>query len=355
MKTKKKKKRKNRKKRKKEKNRKKKKKRKTKKKKKKKKTGKNRKKQKKTEKKPKKEKKKKKKQKKKEEKKNQKKKEKTGKKKKQKKKQINKKKRKKEKQKKKEKKMILMHGDSPIPSKSREMNLEASTLLEDTHVSERLYQLAETIGTSRTIPGTLGLWARVMDAAPHDVKDMSEGLVAAMSKDTELEEAACDEDFLLVRAVPTGWKYYEGGVRDIDELVAAAVESVEGDVTDEEMLIDLIQMVREVFDQADPSCPPGHLCRMWNGSLLCLLVPLRSTLHNPCTLIIHTESLLPPFDGWVMFDGLQYTGLFDVTSNTWQLLSVEVQNVNGDYSEIRDSRVQPVTRFSMQHMISSLI
>ena len=28
--------------------------------------------------------------------------------------------------------------------------------LEDTHVSERLYQLAGTIGTSRTIPGTLG-------------------------------------------------------------------------------------------------------------------------------------------------------------------------------------------------------
>ena len=64
-------------------------------------------------------------------------------------------------------------------SKSREMNLEASTLarsgksstnvtseasLEDTRVSERLYQLAETVGTSRTIPGTLGLWALVVDA-----------------------------------------------------------------------------------------------------------------------------------------------------------------------------------------------
>ena len=41
---------------------------------------------------------------------------------------------------------------------------------------------------------------------------------------------------MLVRAVTTGWKYYEEGVRDIDELVAA-VESVEDDVTDEEMLL----------------------------------------------------------------------------------------------------------------------
>ena len=55
------------------------------------------------------------------------------------------------------------------------------------------------------------------------------------------------------------------------------------------------------------------------------------------------------FDGWLMFDSLQYTCLSDVTSNMWQLLLVEVQNVYGDYSEIRDSRVQPVTRFSMQH------
>ena len=66
------------------------------------------------------------------------------------------------------------------------------------------------------------------------------------------------KDFLLVRAVTTGWKYYEECVRDIDELVAAAVESVEDDVTDEEMLFDLIQMIREVFDQAGPPCPPGN-------------------------------------------------------------------------------------------------
>ena len=92
-----------------------------------------------------------------------------------------------------------------------------------------------------------------MDAAPQDVKDMSEGWPATMIKDTELEEAAYDEDFLLVKAVTTGRRYCEEGVRDIDELVAAAVESVEDDVTDEEMLIDLIQMIREVFDQAGPS------------------------------------------------------------------------------------------------------
>ena len=108
-------------------------------------------------------------------------------------------------------------------SKLREtMNLEASTLarsgksstnvtseasLEDTQVSERPYQLAETISTSRTVPGTLGLWALVVDAALHDVKDMSEGLLATMIEDTELDEAAYDEDFLLLWAVTTGWKY----------------------------------------------------------------------------------------------------------------------------------------------------
>ena len=135
-------------------------------------------------------------------------------------------------------------------------------------MSERLYQLAETVGTSRTIPGTLELWALVVDAAPHDVKDMSEGLLATMIKDTEPEEAAYDEDFLLVRAVTTGWKYCEEGVQNMDGL-AAAVESVEDDVTDEEMLNDLIQMIREVFDQAAPPCPPDISveCGMDNGVL----------------------------------------------------------------------------------------
>ena len=97
-----------------------------------------------------------------------------------------------------------------------------------------------------------------MDAAPHDVRDMTEGLLATMIQedDTELEEAAApyDEDFLLVRAVMTGWKYYEEGERDVDVEVAAAVEAIEGEVTDQDMLIDLVQMIQVGFP-----CPPGGL------------------------------------------------------------------------------------------------
>ena len=44
-----------------------------------------------------------------------------------------------------------------------------------------------------------------------------------------------------------------------------------------------------------------------------------------------------PFDGWLTFDGLRLMGFFDVTSNAWKLLLVEVQDDYGDYSEIRDS------------------
>ena len=142
-------------------------------------------------------------------------------------------------------------------SEKSSTNVTPEASLEDTQVSERLYQPAGTIGASETIPGTSRLWALVADAAPQDVKDMSEGLLATMIKDTELEEDAYDEDFLLVRAVTTGWKYYEECVWNIDELVAAAVEAVEDDVTDEDMLIDLIQTIREVFDQVGPPCPPG--------------------------------------------------------------------------------------------------
>ena len=96
---------------------------------------------------------------------------------------------------------------------------------------------------ARLSQAPLGAWALAVDAAPHDVQAMSEGLLATMfeGKDTELEEAACDEDFLLVRAVTTGWKHYEEGVRDVDVLVAAAVEAIEKDVTDQDMLMDLIQ------------------------------------------------------------------------------------------------------------------
>ena len=69
--------------------------------------------------------------------------------------------------------------------------------------------------------------------------------------DTELEEAATpyDQDSLLERAIMTGWKCYEEEVRDMDELVAAAMEGIEGDVTDHDVCMDLIQTIQEVFDQ----------------------------------------------------------------------------------------------------------
>ena len=35
------------------------------------------------------------------------------------------------------------------------------------------------------------------------------------------------------------------------------MEAIEKDVTDQDMLVDLIPMIQEVFDQVDPSCPPG--------------------------------------------------------------------------------------------------
>ena len=104
-------------------------------------------------------------------------------------------------------------------SEKSSTNVTPEASLEDTQVSERLYQLAGIIGASETIPGTLGLWTLVVDAAPHDVRAISEDLLATMiqGKDTKLEEATYDEDFLLVRAVTTGWKYCEEGVRDVDE------------------------------------------------------------------------------------------------------------------------------------------
>ena len=47
----------------------------------------------------------------------------------------------------------------------------------DAQASERLYQLAGIIGASETLPGTLGLWALVVDAAPCDARAMSESLL----------------------------------------------------------------------------------------------------------------------------------------------------------------------------------
>ena len=62
-----------------------------------------------------------------------------------------------------------------------------------------------------------------------------------------------------------------------------------------------------------------------------------------------------PFDGWLMFDGLRCISFFDVTSNAWKLLSVEVNMETTAISEILQSaRVRPVTRFSMEHTMSSL-
>ena len=56
----------------------------------------------------------------------------------------------------------------------------------------------------------------------------------------------------------TGWKCYEEGVRDMDELVAVVMEAIEGDVTDHNMCMDLIQTIQEVFDQA--VFPEGRKC-----------------------------------------------------------------------------------------------
>ena len=41
-----------------------------------------------------------------------------------------------------------------------------------------------------------------------------------------------------------------GGERDVDELMAAAMEAIEGDVTDYDMCRDLIQTMQGVFDHA---------------------------------------------------------------------------------------------------------
>ena len=64
-------------------------------------------------------------------------------------------------------------------------NVTTEASLEDTQASEKLYQLAGIIGASKTIQGTLGLWALVVDAAPHDVRAMSEGLQATMIQEEE--------------------------------------------------------------------------------------------------------------------------------------------------------------------------
>ena len=93
-----------------------------------------------------------------------------------------------------------------------------------------------------------------------------------------------------------------------------------------------------------------HTC----GSSFLMNMETTTFTHGFFLMITRHEMFLP-VDGWLMFDGLRYICVFDVTSNAWKLFSVEVPNDYGDCNEIRDSRVQPVTRFSMQHTISSLM
>ena len=120
----------------------------------------------------------------------------------------------------------VVHNDAPVVSP------------EDAQASKRLYKLAEIIGASKT-PSSKVLWdfgPLVVDAAPCGARAMSESLLATLIQDddTEFEEPAApyDQDSLLERAITTGWKCHEEGQRDVDELVAAAVEAIEGDVTD---------------------------------------------------------------------------------------------------------------------------
>ena len=106
----------------------------------------------------------------------------------------------------------------------------------DAEPSEKLYQLAEIIGVSRTLSGTLRLWALVVDAASCDASAMSEGLLATLIQedDTESEEPAarCDPDSLLERTMRMGWERNEKGERDVEQLMAATMEAIEEDVFD---------------------------------------------------------------------------------------------------------------------------
>ena len=62
--------------------------------------------------------------------------------------------------------------------------------------------------------------------------------------------ARSDQDSLLERVMRTGWERYEEGERDVDELMPAAMEAVEGDVTDYDMCMDLTRTKQEVFNHA---------------------------------------------------------------------------------------------------------
>ena len=114
--------------------------------------------------------------------------------------------------------------------------------------------MAEIIGVSRALPGTVGLSAFVVDAAPCDASAMSEGLLTILIQedDTESKEPAarCHQDSLLERAIRTGWERDDEGERDVDERMAAEMEAIEGDVTDYDTCMDLTQTIQEVFGHA---------------------------------------------------------------------------------------------------------
>ena len=84
----------------------------------------------------------------------------------------------------------------------------------------------------------------MVDAAPGDVSVRRFTGTLIQEDDTE------SQDSLLELAIRTGWERHEEGERDVDELMAAAMEAMEGDVMDNDMCMDLIQTIQEVFDHA---------------------------------------------------------------------------------------------------------
>ena len=71
---------------------------------------------------------------------------------------------------------------------------------------------------------------------------MSELSLGALIQEDELNQRGLQPDAI---GTPC-WN----GERDVDELVAAAMEAIEGDVTNYYPCMDLIQTIQEVFDHA---------------------------------------------------------------------------------------------------------
>ena len=149
---------------------------------------------------------------------------------------------------------------------------------------------------------------------PHDVKDMSEGVLATMNKDTELEEGCIrrrlsagtgSNDGMEVLRGRCTWRWCAGGGsggsdwerRDGPRYAGRLDSNVTGGLRSGGLTV-----------------PTGHLCRIWNGqwctvvtaSHRCLSVLQRSTSHSLCILIVHTGTLLSPLDGWLTSHGLWY-------------------------------------------------